>query len=136
MVSEVLERPERLKPEKINRNLDVEEPRVAQSTVYTSISTILANKLGTIRVDNSSYKRKIYTCTSKVQLPLMDLLPHVQFTCDVNVRSFENILPNNFSLQPDYSDVVGLKFEDLRTVILYCVVVYFLDRYFGIVRQM
>lgn len=45
---------------------------------------------------------------------------------------FENILPNHFSLQPDYSDVVGLKFGHLRTVILYCVVVFFLDRYFGI----
>lgn len=45
---------------------------------------------------------------------------------------FENSVPNHSSLQPDYSDVVGFKFGDLRTLILYCVVVYFLGRYFGI----
>lgn len=53
MVSEVVERPKKLKLEKMNRNLDVEEPKVAQSTVYNLLSTVLANKLGTIR---NSYK--------------------------------------------------------------------------------
>lgn len=67
MVSEVVERPKRLKSEKMNWNLDLEESKVAQSTVYTLISTVLANKLGNIRVGTVTH----------VRVKFDYLLPHV-----------------------------------------------------------
>lgn len=57
----------------MNRNLDVEEPS-AQSTVYTLISTaVLANKLGTIRVETVTHVRVNFdgsftTCTFNVNV--------------------------------------------------------------------
>lgn len=80
MVSEVVERPKRLKPEKININLDVEEPKVAQSTVYTLISTVLANKLSrpTIRVEKVTNEKLTHVRVKfNYLLPSMDLFYHM-----------------------------------------------------------
>lgn len=84
MVSEVLERPKRLKPEKMNWNLDLEESKVAQSTVYTLISTVIANKLGTIRVETVTHVRVKFDG------------PFTTCTFDVNVGSFWKYFTKSF----------------------------------------